>query len=383
VLRVLRVIARLNVGGPAIHVGLLTARLDPARFDSMLATGTPAHHEGDMFDLRPSLRDEVGARLVIVPGLGRDVSGAGDVRAVAALSRLIRSFRPHIVHTHTAKAGAIGRVLARVHRVPVVVHTFHGTVFAGHFRPGVGQALAQTERALARLTDQLLAVSPAVARDLEDRRIGRIGRGVRGVRGVRVVPLGLDLDPLALVPPVAPDAAPTVTLVARLVPVKDVPLFIAAAGIARERVPGLRVQVAGDGQLRGELERDAPGWVRFLGFQSDLASLLAGTTAVALSSRSEGSPVALIEGLAAGRPVAAVPVGGVNDVLAGRAGAVLAAGRTPAALADAIVDAVGNPERAAAAQSGRAAVIAEYGADRLVSDMSALYDELWAARRRG
>ena len=181
----LRVIARLNVGGPALHVSLLTARLDPERFDSLLAAGIPGEREGNMLDLRPRLRAEVGERLVTIGALGREVGVIRDIKAAAELTRIIRNFRPHVLHTHTAKAGALGRVLARATAVPFVVHTFHGTVFDGHFQPGVGKAVALVERALAHLTDAIVAVSPAVAQQLRDRRIG--------VDRLRVLPVGLDL----------------------------------------------------------------------------------------------------------------------------------------------------------------------------------------------
>lgn len=327
-----------------------------------------------MFDLRPDLAAEVGERLVTIPGLGRD-PGHGDLRAIAALHRLIREFRPHVLHTHTAKAGALGRVLARANRVPVVVHTFHGTVFSGHFRPAVGTALVAAERALAGLADAVLAVSPAVADDLRARGIAR--------RSLRVLPLGLDLAPYLDVAPLRHDAPPVVTLVARLVAVKDVPLFLQAAALVREHVPDVEVRIAGDGPLRASLEAGAPRWARFLGFESDVASLLATTSVVALSSRSEGSPVALIEALAAGRPVASVGVGGVRDVLGGRPGAVLAETRTPGGLATAIVEALTDVRHAEAAEAGRGDVAAAYGIERLVADIEALYDELWVARRRG
>ena len=327
-----------------------------------------------MFDLRPDLAAEVGDRLITIPGLGRD-PGHGDIQAVVELHRLIRSFRPHIVHTHTAKAGALGRVLGRLNRVPVVVHTFHGTVFSGHFHPAVGKSLEVAERALASLADAVLAVSPAVADDLRTRGIGR--------RSVRVLPLGLDLAPLLDVEPLHHDAPPVVTLLARLVPVKDVPLFLQAAALVRDRIPNVDIRIAGDGPLRTELEAAAPLWARFLGFESDVANLLSTTSVVALSSRSEGSPVALIEALAAGRPVAAVPVGGVRDVLGGRPGAVIAEIRTPEGLAAAIVDVLSDVRHAKAAETGRLDVGSAYGVDRLVADVEALYEELWLARRRG
>jgi glycosyltransferase involved in cell wall biosynthesis len=167
-------------------------------------------------------------------------------------------------------------------KVPVVVHTFHGTVFSGHFREPLGTAIALWERTLGRYSDAVLTVSPTVAAD-----VGR--RGIASGR-VRVVPLGLDLERFAAVPPLEGPPPDVVTLVARLAPVKDVPLFVAAVEQVRRERPGLEVRVAGDGPLRRDLEAAAPPWVRFLGNVSDLPGLLATTGAVALSSHSEGSP---------------------------------------------------------------------------------------------
>lgn len=376
-LRVLRLIARMNVGGPALHVGLLTARLDPERFESLLAVGRPTAAEGDMTALRPSLGEELGDRVVRIAGLGRELHSSGEVVATRAIAALVRSFRPHIVHTHTAKAGAIGRVVARSLRVPVVVHTFHGTVFQGHFGGAASRAIVNSERALGRLSDAVVAVSPAVAANLAFHRIGG--------RRVRVVPLGLDLAPLMTVPPLRPTATngrPVVTLVARLVPVKDVPFFFDAVRLLRQRIPDVEIRIAGDGPDRGGLEAMAPKGVRFLGFASDLAPVLEESDVIALSSRSEGSPVALIEALAAARPVAAVPVGGVPDVLQGRAGAVLATTRTPEALAHAIEEALTSASVRVGAHQGRAKVFADYGVDRLLGDVERLYEELWTNRRR-
>lgn len=362
------------MGGPALHVCLLTSRLDPDRFESLLAVGSPGEREGDMLALRPDLAAEVGERLVTMPGLGRDVRPGADLRALLALDRLVRRFRPHVLHTHTAKAGALGRLVAAGRRTPVIVHTFHGTVFGGHFRPVAGRAAALAERGLGRLSDAVLAVSPAVASELARHHVGR-GR-------VRVVPLGLDLAPFATVPALEGGPPPVLTLVARLVPVKDVPLFLEAAEMARRRLPDLRVRIAGDGPLRAEIEAMAPAWAELLGHRGDLPALLNDSGVVALSSRSEGSPVALIEALAAARPVVSVPVGGVVDILRDRPGALLARDRSARALADAIVQALGDGSLARAAAAGRSRVVAEFGVERLVSDIEALYEELWEANGR-
>ncbi|MDP9225000.1 MAG: glycosyltransferase, partial [Actinomycetota bacterium] len=128
--RILRVITRLNVGGPTLHAAILSTRLDPDRFETLLVAGTESASEGSMLELG---RLGAGINLRRVPALGREISALDDIRALATVRRIAREFRPDIVHTHLAKAGAIGRAAARMSGVPVVIHTYHGTVFSGYF----------------------------------------------------------------------------------------------------------------------------------------------------------------------------------------------------------------------------------------------------------
>jgi glycosyltransferase involved in cell wall biosynthesis len=368
-LRVLRIVTRLNVGGPSLHVCLLTGRLDPDRFESRLAAGVPNPEEGNMLELRPDLAEEVGDRLIKVPGLGRDPRVGKDTRALYHLHGLIGEFRPHIVHTHMAKAGTLGRLAAAARRVPLILHTFHGTVFQGHFHPVVGRAIARWERIVGAITHRVLAVSPSVATDLRGRGIGR--------DRVEVIPLGLDLEPFLRVSAIAGPPPRVATLVARLAPVKDVPLFLQAVELVRTGIPDLEVRIVGDGPLRERLARSAPPWVSFLGNRGDLPEILETTGAVALTSHSEGSPVALIEALAAGRPVVSTPVGGAVDILRERPGALLSKDRSPSAIADALHRALTDPAISSGAEETREEVANEFGVTRLVRDISSLYEEMW------
>lgn len=326
-----------------------------------------------MLELRPDLAQGLKGCLHDVPPLGREPNPLNDLRALVAIGRMIRTFRPHILHTHTAKAGTLGRLAGIALRVPILVHTFHGTVFQGHFAGHIETAIAAWERLLARRTDALLAVSPSVASQLID-------AGLSASR-VRVVPLGLDLQRFETVPPLRADARPVVSLVARLVPVKDVPLFLRATALCREQFPDLEVRVIGDGPLRDSLLAASPPWARFLGNRSDLPELLSESKVVALSSRSEGSPVALIEALAAGRCVVAVPVGGVVDILKDRPGAVLVASRSPADLAEGIARGLTDRSLHVEAQRFRSEVVSEFSMERLLGDLADLYDHLWQTRR--
>lgn len=383
-IRLVRVITRLNVGGPALHTMLLTERLDPARYDSLLVAGVANADEGDYLALHGRAAD----RVVRVPTLRREIHPAADGAALVELVRLMRRIRPHVVHTHTAKAGVLGRVAARLARVPVVVHTYHGHVFEGYFGSRRARLFLSVERAVARRTDCLLAVSGAVRRDL-------LALGVGQPEQFRVVPLGLDLDrfvasdtwrgglraELGL-----PPEAPLVGIIARLVHIKAHEVFLrAAARVARE-VPGSRFVLVGDGERRAELETLAmehglAGRAHFLGWRRDLERVYADLDVVVLTSRNEGLPVAVIEAMAAGRPVVATRVGGVADVVEDGVTGHLASSGDAEAVAAAVVDLLLDPKRSQTmGQAGRERVVQRFQTGRLLSDLDGLYRDLLRAR---
>jgi len=374
-IRVARIITRLNVGGPAIQALLLTQRLDQSRYETMLVCGRPGPYEGDMLQLRGGS----GVTPVVIPQLGRGISPLDDIRAFAALVRILRTFRPHIVHTHLAKAGVIGRLAARLVGTPVVVHTFHGNVLRGYFGGTKSGVFRLIERVLALASTRIIAISPRVALELRDLGISAAPRLIE-------VPLGLDLEPFldpsrGLLRAELGLAAttPLVGLVARLVPIKDVRLFLDAARIVATARPATRFVIVGDGELRDELVAHARdlglgGAVRFLGWRADLPAIYADLDVVALTSRNEGTPVSIIEALASARAVVATAVGGVPDLIdrPGR-GLVIPPGDA-AGLATAIVGLLDDPERRASlGAAGRDAVFPEYDASTLVRRIDALY----------
>jgi glycosyltransferase involved in cell wall biosynthesis len=373
--RVMRIIARLNVGGPAHHVTILSERLDPARYESVLLVGDTGPGEGS-FEARTRAR---GVDVRRVPGLGPVPSPVDDLRALLALIRHMRRFRPDVVHTHTAKAGMLGRLAARIAlgRAPVVVHTYHGHVLRGYFGPRVEAVYRRLERGLARLSTRLVAVSAATASELVDLGVAPRAQFV-------TVPIGLELDALLALPAERDAAAAgpelVATFVGRLVAIKRVDVLIDALALARRAGAAVRLDVVGDGELRAELEaRAAPlgDAVRFLGFREDIPAVVAASDVAVLSSDNEGTPVALIEAAAGAVPAIATTVGGVADIVVdGVTGWTVPPG-DPAALAAALVAAAGD--RAAVRARGAAArrhVAARYDAGRLVADVDALYTEL-------
>ena len=180
--RVLRLFSRLNIGGPSVHVVLLSAGLADRAYETRLVVGQESPREGNLLDFAR----ERGVTCLAVPGLGREIRPLSDFRALWGLYRLIREFRPSIVHTHTAKAGLLGRVAAAIAGVPVVVHTYHGHVLRGYFGPIRTALFTGLERLLARTSSALVAVSEAVRSDL-------VSIGVASISKIRVIPLGLEL----------------------------------------------------------------------------------------------------------------------------------------------------------------------------------------------
>jgi glycosyltransferase involved in cell wall biosynthesis len=382
-LKIVRIIARLNIGGPAIHVALLTSRLNGGDFESTLVAGSVGDAEGDM----SYYAAERGVSPLIIPDLGRELHPVRDIRTLWKLYRFLRRERPDVVHTHTAKAGFVGRWAAKFAGVPVIVHTFHGHVFHGYFGPARTRLFITLEQLTSRITDSILTLTQSLRRELAlTYRVARTEK-------ITVLPLGLDLAPFAAAPRKSgafreqysvPQDAPLVGIAGRMVPVKNHALFLEAAAQIRAKRPDVRFVMIGDGELRDDLERQIDnlglrGFVKITGWLSDMPAAYADMDVFALSSVNEGTPVTVIEALSAGCPVVATHVGGIPDLLeGGRFGALVSSGNAHA-FAQAILDALENPPDTRAAQ---AAMLQQYGIDRLVSDLSALYKGL-LARKRG
>lgn len=384
---VVRVIARLNVGGPAIHVINLTAGLADS-YPTLLITGHVDPSEGDM------LPDAVarGVPLEVIPELGRSVRPWQDVVALVKLVRLFRRIRPEIVHTHTAKAGTLGRIAALLARVPVRVHTFHGHVFHGYFGNVTTRLVLQVERLLARFTTRIVTVSAGQAAELVEKyRICGHGR-------VEVVPLGLELErfaPEAIAPlrgefrhEIAAEETSIITIVGRMVPVKNHSLFLRAAAELTARGYDCTFVIVGSGEEEARVralarELRIAQRVRFTGWRRDLPRIYADSDIVVLTSDNEGTPVSVIEALAAGCAVAATDVGGVREVLDnGRLGSLCRAGDA-SALATVISQLLDDPAtRMAIGGRGSREMPLRFGVGRLLTDVSALYGRLLASAGR-
>jgi len=387
--KVVRVIARLNMGGPALHVAYLSEGLRERGYDTTLVAGTLARGEDSM----SFVAEELGVRVERVPELSREISPLRDLRAILRLAQLIRRERPQILHTHTAKAGAVGRIaaLAAGHaRPPIIVHTFHGHVLRGYFDPVRAYGFRLFERWLATKTTTLIAVSPQVRDDL-------VHLGVAPREKFTVIRLGIELDERISAPDGAraetrrllgvPQDAFVVGWIGRMTGVKNTDQVLAALKLLRDRGVDAYLCMVGDGPDRERLERRAHdlGVVKrclFLGYQEEVARFYAAFDGMILTSVNEGTPVSAIESLAAGRPVVATRVGGVPDVVDdGEDGFLVDPGSTEQ-LADRLEELARNPElREQMGERGRARVPSRYAVTRLVEDMDRLYKSLLAASR--
>lgn len=380
-IKIIRIIARLNIGGPAIHVVNLNSSLNPAYFEQLLVTGKENPGEGSMLDYALSR----GVRPIVIPEIvGQASIKPRDVKALVKLYRLIRHERPHIVHTHTAKAGFLGRLAARLAGVPVVVHTYHGHVLHGYYGPLKTWLLRRMEQALAHLTDRIVAVSEQIKRDL-------VAYGVAPPEKIAVIPLGFDLSPFVRAQSHRGEfrrelglngSVRLVGIVGRIFPIKNHRLFLEAAAQVAAQEPATHFVIVGDGLLRAEMEHYARALgiadrVIFTGWRRDLPRIYADLDVLVVSSDNEGTPVSAIEAMASGCPVVATRVGGLPDLITEGETGYLVPPRDAEKLALAIIEVLQSPEKARL-MGGKARDFAHsrFNLQRLIMDMEMLYSNL-------
>ncbi|MEP7211774.1 MAG: glycosyltransferase [Acidobacteriota bacterium] len=399
-MKIVRIIARLNVGGPARHVTWLTRELQDDEFSSVLIAGTVPPGEEDM----SYLAAEGDAAPVYIPEMSRELSPK-DIIAFLKIYRVLMRERPDIVHTHTAKAGTVGRAAALAYKLtnpralfggrPKIVHTFHGHVFHSYYSPRKTKLFLAIEKALARFaTDSIITISDQQRKEIS----GDFGIG-RGEQ-FETIQLGIDIDDLnaggaerTAVRDEIGASPETIVIgfVGRLTEIKNLSMFIKAVGLieqaASSSMPAFKFVIVGDGHLRKTLEAEAAGRIVFLGNRTDVAAVYAGCDITALTSLNEGTPLSLIEAMAAKTPFVATSVGGVVD-LAGECreqhdgfsvcerGVTTASGDAEGFAHGLIYLAENEKLRKSLAENGRSFVEERYAKQRLVNDIKKLYRKL-------
>ncbi len=394
--RVLRILNRLAIGGPLLNASYLTKYMAP-EFETMLVVGEREDHEKDA----SFVTDGLGIQPVFIPEMGRSVDPRKDYMAYKKMKKLIADFKPDIVHSHSAKPGAIGRMAAKAMNVPVIVHTYHGHVFHSYFHPLKTRIFINIERKLGKKTDAIIAISQQQKKELT------VDFNIAPENKFRVIPLGLDLDKFQTNREekrqdfrssfgIKEDEI-VLTITGRLVPIKNQVLFLEGIKhLLQNSRQTIKAFIVGDGESRILLEEkarqlnigfstekdkkhDQP--LVFTSWRSDIDHINAGSDIIVLTSFNEGTPVSLIEAQAACKPVVSTRVGGIEDVVKDKETGLLSDINDTATFCENLLKMAEDKElRCKFGQAGEEYVTTRYSYRRLVTDMSGLYHELLSAK---
>lgn len=320
--KVLRIINRFNIGGPTYNATFLTKFISED-YETLLVGGLPEKDESDSLHIP----ENYGVKPLLIPEMKRIPNFRSDREAYRKIKQIIREFQPDIVHTHAAKAGALGRKAAKACGVPVIVHTFHGHVFHSYFGRTKTWLYKTIERRLAKISTGIVAISP-----MQKEELGAV-HGICSPDKIKVIPLGFDLSKFRENLPEKRmetrqkwnlgDEEIAVAIVGRLAPIKNHGLFLDVIRLLAEKGIKARYFIVGDGQEKASIEQRAKELedtygvkIELTSWIKDIATFNAGMDIICLSSDNEGTPVSLIEAQASGIPVISTDVGGVKDILA-------------------------------------------------------------------
>jgi glycosyltransferase involved in cell wall biosynthesis len=383
--RVLRIINRFNVGGPTYNAAYLTRDLAP-EFETLLAGGVPLTDEAHS----GYILDEIGVKYLEIPEMSRSISFVDDWKAFKKIRKLIKEFQPDIVHTHAAKAGALGRLAARTCSVSVVVHTFHGHVLNGYFSPFKSLLVRLMEKFLARLSSSIITISQSQKDDITTKF------GICTKKKAVVIRLGFDLEKFSENKEekrrafrkkysIEEDEV-AVGIIGRFAPVKNHKLFFASIEVlAKLSNQKINAVLVGDGSNKNSLvqlgenisKKHAHIKFTFTSWIKDVDIALAGLDIIALTSLNEGTPVSLIEAQAAGRPIVTTSVGGIGDCMLDGQSGWICKGFEADEFASLLYKLAQNTKiRDEFGHSGKEFVMKHYHSSRLADDMRALYERL-------
>ena len=387
--KVLRIINRFNIGGPTYNAAFLTKFISDD-YETLLVGGLPEKDESDSLHIL----EDYGVKPLLIPEMKRIPNFRSDREAYRKIKQIIEEFQPDIVHTHAAKAGALGRKAAKACGVPVIVHTFHGHVFHSYFGKAKTLLYKIIERRLAKISTGIIAISPIQKEELSTTH------GICSANKIKVIPLGFDL--LKFRENLEEKRGETrkkwkleedevaVAIIGRLAPIKNHGLFLDAIEICAKRGVKARFFIVGDGQERTaieqrakELEKNYDLKIELTSWIKDIATFNAGMDIICLSSDNEGTPVSLIEAQASGVPVISTDVGGVKDILSeGETGFVIPK-KNPEAFSEKLQFLIENKEiRLKMSQNGWNFVRDKFHYTTLVKNMEDYYAELIEKTRK-
>ncbi len=387
-IRILRIINRFNIGGPTYNATFLTRYLGD-EYETMLVGGLPEEGEADSL----YILEKYGVKPILIEEIKREPNFSSDRKAYKKIRQLIQDFKPDIVHTHAAKAGALGRRAASAENVPIIIHTFHGHVFHSYFGKVKTRIFKEIEKRLAKRSTGIIAISPQQKEELT-----KIHKVVKPKK-VRVIPLGFDLKPFKEGRSRYRDEVReelglksnevAVAIVGRLAPIKDHDFFLDVVELIKDKVEKkVKFFVVGDGSEKDHiLDRlntinKGGEIVRLMSWVKDVARFNAGMDVVCLTSKNEGTPVSLIEAQAANIPVISTDVGGVKDIIRNLDTGIIVKDRCTELYSKELLDLINDEKkRAKLSQNGWNHVEEKFHYTTLVSNMDTYYKEL--LRKKG
>jgi len=379
-IKILRIQSRICIGGPAIHTELLSRFLPSQKYKTILLGGALEPNESSKF---LQIKNN-GVDIRIVRSMRREPNIWRDLYAIFDIYKIIKTERPDIVHTHTAKAGTVGRIAAWLAGVPVIIHTFHGHTFENYFGQIKSKLFIFIERLLATLTDQIIAISPSQKADLAEKF--KIAPGGK----ITIIRLGFELDRFLSINKNGglkrklsiPDDRFVLGIIGRMVPIKNHLMALKVLRNLLDQNVKAHLCIVGGGTETARIK----GWVRdmaldsnvsFLGWIEEIEQIYAGIDALLLTSLNEGTPVALIEAMASSVPVIATKVGGVVDVLTHGETGLLCKTNDSNQMADYVKKLIIEKSFANALSiNAKKAVIGNYSYSRLIGEMDNLYQTL-------
>lgn len=380
-IKVIRIIDRLNIGGPAIHSILLTAGLNKKRFETILITGKICEFEGDM----GYLATENGVQPIFIPELSRDISIKSDLIALWKIMKIIKKEKPDIIHTHKSKAGAIGRLASIFLRVPVIIHTFHGHVFHSYFGKLKSKIFLQIERILAYFTTKIIVIS-----ENQFNEICNIYR-LASPKKFKIIPLGFDFSPLMRINEFKGvlkkefninESTITVGIIGRLTYVKNHNMFLKVAQIVLNQRKNVKFLIIGDGELKEKLIEQAKSLgidkdIIFTGWIKSLPKIYSDLDIVTLTSFNEGTPVTIIEAMFCKKPVVTTNVGGISDLVIDKKTGYLIKKNDVENFSKALIELIDDPiKRSTFGENSFEYIKEKYSKERLIKDIEELYFNL-------
>lgn len=380
-IKVLRIINRFNIGGPTYNATFLTKFLGD-EFETLLVGGLPEEDEADSLHIL----QQYGVDPILLEQMKRNPNLSADYKAYKALRKIIRNFQPDIVHTHAAKAGALGRRAAKAEKIPVIVHTYHGHVFNGYFSPLKTTFFKKIERNLAKISSKIVAISPLQKDDLVFKH------KICGAEKMTVVPLGFDLNRFHLNKDEnrlkiraqynIDESEIAIGIIGRLAPIKNHDFFMdVLEQISQLTTKNIRVFIVGDGEERSNIEARIKNYnwpkqfkIELTSWVKDIAAFNPAMDIICLCSKNEGTPVSLIEAQAANIPVISTNVGGVSDVVCDKKTGIIVTSNKKEAYTEELLKLIEDEQhRIALGKEGWDFVKDNFHYTRLVTDIKELY----------